>query len=282
MSWENIPQQINPVIFQIGNFKILWYSISYILAFATIYLLLKNKVEKNKEFAIKLFKDKKPFDKIELLFVFCLIGLFIGAKLGFILFYNLPEFLENPLSSITPFTNGKFTGFSGLSFHGALIGIVAAGLLFCKKEKLSFIKLANFIIVTIPLGYFWGRLGNFANGELYGRMTKNPIGMCFPRAGDCIIGNRHPSQLYEAFGEGLLLFVLLIYVNKTKFGKRNLFSIWLIAYGSIRFLIEFFREPDIHLGTIFLFFSTGQILCFFMTMLGFILIVYPKKTKTRF
>lgn len=276
--WSQIPETISPVAFKIGNFEVLWYSISYLLAFLSVYLLLALKIKRDPKKAREIFQTKKPLDSIETLFIFCLIGLFVGAKLGFIIFYDLKEFLINPLSSLSPFNQqGSFTGFSGLSFHGAVIGILLAGILFCKIKKVSFWKIANFVILVIPLGYFWGRMGNFMNGELYGRITESSIGMCFPRANDCHLGLRHPSQLYEAFGEGILLFLLLWLSQKANIGKNFLFQLWLILYGFIRFILEFFRQPDAHLGFIWLNFSMGQILSFLMIVLGFILILLAKK-----
>jgi phosphatidylglycerol---prolipoprotein diacylglyceryl transferase len=273
--WSSLPQKINPVAFEIGNFNVLWYSISYLFAFLTVYFFLKMRTKKENTLAIKTFQSQKPIEIIEDLFVYTIIGLFLGAKIGFILFYDFSNFLQNPLKSLSPFSNGTFVGFSGLSFHGATIGIILASIWFCKKKSLNFLAIANFVILAVPLGYFWGRIGNFLNGELYGRTTDSPLGMCFPRAGDCKAGMRHPSQLYEAFGEGIFLFLILWFFYKTtKFGAKILFPLWLIFYGSIRFIIEFFREPDLQIGFILFGLTMGQLLCFCMIIAGFVIIFF--------
>lgn len=279
-SWSSLPEKIDPVAFEIGTFNILWYSISYLFAFLTIYFFLRLRTKKESALALKTFQSQKPMEIIESIFVYAIIGLFLGAKLGFILFYDFPNFLQNPLQSLSPFSDGVFVGFSGLSFHGATVGIVLASVWFCKKKSLDFLEVANFIILAIPLGYFWGRIGNFLNGELYGRITNSPLGMCFPRAGDCEVGMRHPSQLYEAFGEGILLFLLLWFFYKTtKFGAKMLFPLWLIFYGAIRFIIEFFREPDLQIGFILFDLTMGQLLCFCMIIAGFAIIFFKHPTR---
>lgn len=277
-SWSTIPQRIDPVALQIGDFNILWYSVSYILAFFTAYFFLKIKIKKELALAKKIFKNDKPFESLETLFLISIVGLFLGAKIGFVIFYDLSNFIAQPIQSISPFSNGNFTGISGLSFHGAVIGIILAGVWFCKKYSLKFFDIANFIIIAVPLGYFWGRLGNFMNGELYGRITKSSIGMCFPKAGNCTNELRHPSQLYEAFGEGLVLFLVLWFLQKTKLKRISLFPAWLILYGLIRFLVEFFREPDAHIGFAVLNLTTGQILCFCMVLAGLVIIFFKKGT----
>lgn len=276
--WQSIPQKINPVALQVGDFNILWYSLSYILAFFTVYFFLKLRTKKEFVLAKKIFKNDKPFELLETLFLVSIVGLFLGAKIGFIIFYDLSNFIAQPIQSISPFSNGVFVGISGLSFHGAVIGIILAGIWFCKKYSLNFFDIANFVIIAIPLGYFWGRLGNFMNGELYGRVTESSIGMCFPNARNCESGLRHPSQLYEAFGEGLFIFLLLWFLQKTKLGGNFLFPAWLISYGLIRFLIEFFREPDVNIGFAVLNLTIGQILCFCMILVGFTIILFKKGT----
>ena len=277
--WSTFPKKIDPVAFQIGTFKILWYSISYLLAFFTVYFLLKRKTNNEPSLSQKVFKNKKPFEVIESFFLYSLAGLFLGAKIGFILFYDFSNFISNPLGSLSPFSDGLFVGFSGLSFHGGVIGIALAGFWFCKKYSLKFFSVANFIALAIPLGYFWGRIGNFLNGELFGRVTDSPLGMCFLKTGTCVGNKRHPSQLYEAFGEGILLFFILWFLNKTELGRKYLFSLWLILYGSIRFMIEFVREPDTHIGLTALDLTIGQLLCFFMIIIGCSIIYFTSGEK---
>ncbi len=272
--WHTLPQKINPVAFEIANFSILWYSISYLFAFFTVYFFIKIKIKNNNPLATKIFRSEKPFEVFETLFFYSIVGLILGAKIGFIFFYDFSNFISNPLQSLSPFYNNSFVGFSGLSFHGAVVGIILASFWFCKKHSLNFLHIANFTIISIPLGYFWGRIGNFLNGELYGRITESPIGMCFPRAGDCLLGKRHPSQLYEALGEGFFLFLILFLLNKTKAGAKMLFPSWLIFYGIIRFIIEFFREPDLQIGFIALGLTMGQLLCFCMIIMGVVILLF--------
>lgn len=277
--WSTLPQKINPVAFQFGELKLLWYSLSYILAFFVIYCFLKQQTKKHPAHAKETFKSTKPLEMIEIFFLYCILGLFFGAKIGFILFYDFSNFLSNPITSISPFTDNRFVGFSGLSFHGGVIGIALAGFYFCKRYSLKFFAVANFIILAIPLGYFWGRIGNFLNGELYGRITHSSLGMCFSKNNFCEEGKRHPSQLYEAFGEGIVLFLILWYLNKTNFGKKYLFSFWLIFYGLIRFMLEFLREPDVKIGLTVLNLTIGQLLCFCMIIIGLSIIYFGSKQK---
>lgn len=274
--WTNTPNFIEPIAFRFGAFPIHWYSISYLLAFLTIYFLLRLKLKKEVALSKKTF-GKKPLEKLETLFIFCVIGMFIGAKLGFILFYDLHNFMNAPLVSVSPFSNGNFVGISGLSFHGGVVGIIIAGIIYCKVYTLNFFKVSNFIIVTIPMGYFWGRLGNFFNGELYGRVTEKSWGMYFPR--DPSASLRHPSQLYEAFGEGLVLFIVLSFVSKNTSLKKHLLAMFLILYGIIRFATEFYREPDSQIGLFDLGLTIGQILCFVMITTGTFLILINRQTN---
>jgi phosphatidylglycerol:prolipoprotein diacylglycerol transferase len=165
------------------------------------------------------------------------------------------------------FSNGfQFVGISGMSYHGGLIGVLLAALIYCRKSGLDFWRAADLIIPSIPLGYTFGRLGNFINGELYGRVTTRPIGMFFPDAPGRSL--RHPTQLYEAFFEGLFLFVLL-WMSRKKLKSPGIFmGVYLIGYGTVRFFIEFFREPDAQIGFVVLSFTMGQLLCFTMLVCG--------------
>jgi len=165
-----------------------------------------------------------------------------------------------------------------MSYHGALIVIVIASVVFCRKYKLNFWLLADLLIPAVPLGYTFGRLGNFINGELYGRVTTVPWGMYFPL--DSLHRLRHPSQLYEALFEGIFLFIILWSLRNRIRISGALFSLYLIGYGSVRFFIEFFREPDRQLGFVLGSFSMGQILCFIMIILGgIIFIIRMAKSK---
>lgn len=266
IQWSEIPSLINPIVFSIDSFSLRWYSLSYLAAILTIYSLSYWRAKKEPEKFKSIFKDDDPTLVLNNLTIISLIGLFIGARLGYVLFYNFAFFLENPLTIIWPFENGEFTGLYGFSFHGGLAGILFSGLAYCYKKKISFLKATGFIFPAVPLGYFWGRLGNFMNGELYGRETSSPIGMHFPTDQQNLL--RHPSQLYEALGEGLIIFAILWPLrNNKKFQNKSL-ALFLILYGIIRFLIEFVREPDSQLGKLPLDLTMGQILCLLMISIG--------------
>ena len=271
--WQNLPLYIDPTIFTIGNFSFRWYSLGYILAFTTIYFFLKHRLQKQS--GPKLF----TLNQLENILLFSFLGALIGGKLGYIIFYDWQNFTTHPLQLFWPFDNNNtFIGIYGMSFHGGLIGALLSGWLTCKKYKLNFRRITNFIILAFPLGYFWGRLGNFMNNELYGRITESKIGMYFTSSDVKLNTLRHPSQLYEALGEGILLFIILKYFTKKKFWKYNLFPLFLIFYGLIRFIIEFFRQPDTHLGFISLNWLTmGQILCFIMIISGIIILWIKNK-----
>jgi len=207
-----------------------------------------------------------------------ILGLVIGARLGYVLFYNLSYYLEHPLEIILPFSfsNGvTFTGISGMSYHGGLIGVILSAWLYIRQAKLDWWSLVDLYIPAIPLGYTFGRLGNFINGELFGRATTSSIGMYFPlaKAGEL----RHPSQLYEAFFEGLFLFAILWSIRKIELPKGAMLALYLIGYGTVRFFIEYFRQPDAHLGFVLLSFSMGQILCALMIAAGIVLYFYLQK-----
>jgi len=159
-----------------------------------------------------------------------------------------------------------------MSYHGGLIGVIFAAWYYVRKEKLDWWNVVDLYIPAIPLGYTFGRLGNFINGELYGRLTTSPIGMYFPMAPAGEL--RHPSQLYEAFFEGIFLFAILWSIRKIKLPKGAMLALYLIGYGVVRFFIEYFREPDAHIGFVFLSFSMGQILCSLMIAGGIFLYFY--------
>ena len=202
--WQHIPEHINPTLVQIGSFQLRWYSLMYIAAFLTSYLLVIYRTRHEDRF------DYKP-ETIQDLFIWLITGLILGARLGYVLFYNLAYYAHHPLEIILPFefSNGiRFVGISGMSYHGGAIGVLLAGILFCRKYHLSIWNLADLLCPVIPLGYTFGRIGNFINGELYGRITNLPWGMYFPL--DVQHRLRHPSQLYEAFFEGIFLFADLL------------------------------------------------------------------------
>ena len=274
--WQHLPGNIDPVILEIGVFKIQYYGLMYIVAFAITYFLAAYRVKHEKRFAITVEQVKEAT-------VNMLLGLVVGARLGYVLFYNFSYYLKHPLEIVLPFQfeNGvEFVGISGMSYHGGVIGVLIVGGFFVRKYRLDFWEVCDLFAPVIPLGYTFGRLGNFINGELYGRITTAPIGMYFPLAPGP--ERRHPSQLYEAFFEGIFLFTILWFLRKQKMPKGATLAIYLIGYGLVRLLIEFFRQPDAHLGFIFLSLSMGQLLCSVMIAGGVFLYFYLWKKDKKF
>ena len=198
-----------------------------------------------------------------------MLGLIIGGRLGYVLFYHFSYYIRHPLEIILPFefSNGiRFTGITGMSFHGGLICVILFSWIYCRRNRLGLLSMADLFIPGIPLGYTFGRLGNFINGELFGRITTAPIGMYFPLAPERQL--RHPSQLYEAFFEGIFLFIIMWTLRNRVSTRGAMLAIFLIGYGTVRFFIEYFRQPDAHLGFVWLSFSMGQILCLLMIASG--------------
>jgi len=273
--WQYLPQTINPVIFEIGRFKIQYYGLMYIIAFAITYGMVLFRIHREQRFRISA-------EKIQDLMLYMILGVIIGGRLGYVLFYNLSYYLKHPLEIFLPFefSNGiTFTGIAGMSFHGGLICIIVFGWLYVRKAGFNFWNMADLFAPVVPLGYTFGRIGNFINGELYGRITSSPIGMHFPLAPG--IELRHPSQLYEAFFEGIFLFVVLWNVRNFKTPRGSMLSFYLIGYGTVRFFIEYFRQPDTHIGFVLMSFSMGQILCGLMIMGGMLLYLYLRRLDQR-
>jgi len=269
--WQHLPYDMNPIIFSVGPVAIRWYGTMYIIAFAIVWLLSKYRIA----------TEKLPFDKSfpgDAL-TWAMGGVLIGGRLGYILFYGFEWFLQDPIGTLLPIHFGSgtcaFAGITGMSFHGGLIGVTLALWLFTRKHKVDFLKTVDLFIPALPLGYTFGRLGNFINGELYGRVTTSAIGMYFPAAPTVAL--RHPSQLYEAFFEGIVLFVILWSIRKKAPWPGFLSGLYLIGYGTVRFFIEFYREPDAQLGFVFLNFSMGQVLCFLMIAVGVGILVWSKQ-----
>jgi phosphatidylglycerol:prolipoprotein diacylglycerol transferase len=269
--WQHLPQHISPVIFQIGSFKLQYYGLMYLVAFAITYGLVLYRLRHENRFDITR-------QQVNDLTTVIILGLMIGARLGYVVFYNPGYYLNHPLEIFLPFTfsNGiTFTGISGMSYHGGLIGILIALGLYTRRNAVRLRDVADLYIPGIPLGYTFGRLGNFINGELYGRITTAPIGMYFPLAPEK--APRHPSQLYEALFEGIFLFAVLWSFRKVKAPRGAMLAFYLIGYGTVRFFIEFYREPDAHLGFVVGFFSMGQVLCAAMIAAGTGLFFYLRR-----
>ncbi len=262
--WQRIPYNLDPVIVSIGGFELRWYGMMYVIAFVLTYVLVQYRVKQD--------ETEYSQEVIEHFFVLAILGVLLGGRLGYVLFYNFGYYLRHPLEAILPlsFTNGvEFTGISGMSYHGGVIGVVLAFIYVSRKHHVNFFRFVDVIIPAIPLGYTFGRLGNFINGELYGRITTVPWGMYFPA--DPTGQLRHPSQLYEGFFEGIFLFIILWTIRNRSPYPGFLAGLYLIGYGVVRFFIEFCRQPDPHLGKVLWFFTTGQILCAAMIAGGLLL-----------
>lgn len=274
MSWwyfySHIPYYIDPVAFKLGFLTIRWYSLMYLLAAVTCLMLLRWRLNHDPQAPFSSESASSNWNLILELFYVSFLGLILGARAGYILFYAFSDFIQNPLSYLIPFQNGVYVGFYGMSFHGGLIGAILSGYLYCRKKKLNFASVINFIIPTIPLAYVWGRLGNFFNSEIFGKPTQSFLGMYFPTDPQGQL--RHPSQLYEALGEGLLIFLILWPLRNTPGLQGKFLALYLILYGIIRFFLEFLRQPEDMLGLI----STGQLLCLTMVAVGAILFKFSK------
>jgi len=268
--WNHIPEHINPNIIEIGSFQLRYYGLMYLIAFFLTYILVQYRIRsEDYEYSTETIQD---------CFVWGIVGLIIGARLGYVLFYNFGYYLNHPLEVIFPFDFAggfRYVGISGMSYHGGAIGVLLASIVFCRRHRINFWRFADLFCPAIPLGYTFGRIGNFINGELYGRVTTVPWGMYFPL--DPYLSLRHPSQLYEAFFEGILLFTFLWIIRKRKHFEGFLFSLYLIGYGLVRFFIEFLRDPDPQLGVVLWSFTMGQILCIIMILCGIGVIMINKK-----
>lgn len=285
--WQNLPLAIDPVLFSIGSFQLRWYSLGWILSFATVYLLVRHRIRHEAPYKGLTQKTVDDF------FFYAVLGVLLGGRLGYVVFYNLGYYLNHPLEIVLPFsTDGgvKFTGISGMSFHGGVIGGVLVFTWYVRKKSLGFLKFIELFIPAIPLGYTFGRLGNFMNGELYGRSTDAPWGMHFydflpGGAKSPMLELRHPSQLYEALLEGVVS-GLLLWLLRKKAPPGVLFGLYFVTYGLFRFMIEFFRQPDAQFlaermdGSVFWFMTMGQVLCASMVAFGILAIVFTRKTRT--
>ncbi|QXK92388.1 prolipoprotein diacylglyceryl transferase [Neoehrlichia mikurensis] len=249
---------IGPIAFTIGYVKVRWYSLAYIIGALFSYWYMA-KVGKY------VILCRKDYDS---LMSWAMFGVLIGGRIGYVFFYDLSFYLQFPLEIIKVWHGG-------MSFHGGFIGLVVASQIFCLKKRISVLSLMDLYSCSVPLGLFLGRIANFINGELYGRVTNVSWGMIFPASNDLL--PRHPSQLYEAIFEGILLFLInnfLFYFTTAKEHKGLLFGITMTLYGVFRFVIEFFREPDIQLGYVLLNSITmGQLLSIPMVIAGIFLLI---------
>ena len=244
--------QLDPVALQLGPFAIHWYGLMYLLAFALVLVLGRWRIKHQPwtGWTNKMLDDALFYG---------VLGVILGGRLGYILFYKPGDFLAHPLDIFKVWEGG-------MSFHGGFLGVILAMALFARSRKLRWLSVTDFIAPLVPLGLATGRLGNFINGELWGRPTDLPWGMVFPQAADGIA--RHPSQLYQFAGEGLLLFAIVwVFALKPR-AVGAVSAVFLIGYGVLRFLAEFTREPDSFLGLLGLGLSMGQWLSLPMIVAG--------------
>ena len=250
----------DPVAFSFLIFEIRWYSISYILGILLGWAYIK-------KFIIKDSAIKKLFDNY---ISYLIIGIILGGRLGYVLVYNLEYYLSDLIKII-------YIWEGGMSFHGGVVGVIIASYVFCKIHKLNTFTFLDFISLSAPIGIFFGRLANFLNSELYGRQTDILWSVKFLKIDNL---NRHPSQIYEAILEGLILFIILNFFLKSLIrspGKISCF--FLIFYSLFRFIIEFTREPDLQIGLIFKILSIGQVISIFTLIVGFILYYFLRNNK---
>jgi len=245
----------DPVAIEFFSIEIRWYSLAYIMGILSGWILSK-----------KVFiTNPKLNEKFDDYITYLILGLIIGGRLGYVLFYNLSFYLDN-LFDIFKIWQG------GMSFHGGVIGIIIASILFAKKYSHNPFDYLDIVSLVAPIGIFFGRIANFINSELYGIETDMPWAVKFIQVDNLL---RHPSQLYEALLEGIILFLILLSVKNKSFAKAPGFisGIFLLFYSIFRFVIEFFRVPDDHLGYLLLNLTMGQIISFFFLIIGFYLIV---------
>ena len=252
---------IDPVIFGIGPLKVRWYGLMYVLGFSASYFLVQYQLRK---FDLKNFQAH--FENINFTLILSLI---LGGRLGYVFIYNLPYYLEHPGEILA-------TWQGGMSFHGAMLGVIISGFLYCKIKRLNFWQGADIYVVTIPIGLGLGRLGNFINGELFGRTTSVPWAMVFPGGGPLA---RHPSQLYEFLLEGVALFTCLWLLKEKKWPKGFMLAFFLVLYGVFRAFAELFREPDAQLGFLIMGATMGQLLSFLMVLAGLAIMLIRSRTS---
>ena len=263
MSLFTIPYPyIDPIIFQIGPLAIRWYSLAYIggLVFAWRYMLHLS----------KYFQDVASHDDIDDFLIWGTLGVVIGGRFGYIFFYNFDYFLINPIEMLQVWKGG-------MSFHGGILGVVISGLIFARQRGISILRFADIIACATPVGLFLGRLANFVNGELFGRISDVPWAMVFPQGGP---NPRHPSQIYEAILEGFVLFIVLFILSK-KESIRNrpgiLMGVFFLGYALARFFVELFRQPDAHIGLLAAGLTMGQWLSVPMIIGGLYFIMTSKR-----
>lgn len=248
---------INPVAVALGPLKVHWYGLMYLVGFVGAW-------------ALGRYRASKPDwpltpEQVDDLIFYGALGVVLGGRIGYMIFYQTDELISHPLSLFQVWDGG-------MSFHGGLLGVMIAMALFARKYHYAFFTLMDFVAPLVPIGLFAGRIGNFINGELWGKVTTLPWGMVFPTGGPL---PRHPSMLYEAFSEGILLFLILFFFSLKPRPRMAVSALFLTCYGIFRFLVEFVREPDPQLGYLWDGWLTmGQVLSTPMIVIGIGLMIY--------
>ena len=262
---NDLYQTLDPIAFSIGPFSARWYGIAYALGFLLAAVVIY--------FVGKRWKMRFDFENICVVIICAMVGVIIGGRLGYVLVYNGPFYAAHPLEVLN-FANG------GMSFHGGLVGALLAGIVAAKIIKIPYLSLLDVAIIGVPIGLFFGRCANFVNGELWGAPTDLPWGVVF--GGSAGMMPRHPSQLYEALLEGVLLFIAL-YALSRKCPPRpqgTFLGVFLIGYGLCRFLVEFVRQPDAQIGYLWGGWLTmGQVLSAPLVIVGVCVLIYAVRAK---
>lgn len=259
---NEIYQHLDPVAFCIGPFSVRWYGLAYLAGFLLAGVMIYR--------TSKRWKLNLDVDTISTIVLTIVIGILLGGRLGYCLFYGDGYYLQNPLE-IVKINNG------GMSFHGGLAGAIIAGLLICRNQKMPILSFADMACIGAPLGLFFGRIANFVNGELWGAPTDLPIGVVFGGSAGSLA--RHPSQLYEAVLEGLVIFIVLYCLSRKKkpLPQGSYSGLFLVLYGVFRILVEFVREPDVQIGYLFGGWLTmGMVLSIPLVVGGIALLIYAK------
>ena len=251
----------DPVAFQIMSFEIRWYSLAYVLGIVIGWILCKKIFIKNSDIS----------EKFDDYITYLIIGIILGGRIGYIIFYNFSYYLDN-IFDILKIWQG------GMSFHGGLLGVIASSYIFAKKNNQNPFFYLDQVSLVAPVGIFFGRLANFINSELYGTVSSAPWSVIFIKIDNL---SRHPSQLYEAILEGVILFLILIYFRSKNYLKKPglISGLFLIFYSIFRFFIEFFRVPDEQLGYLILKLSMGQVISLIFFMVGIILFYLKNENK---
>jgi len=247
---------IDPIIFSIGPVSLRWYGTMYLIGFLAAMFMANKAADRSNGLWTR--------DQVSDLLFYGFLGVILGGRVGYVLFYQFEYFLSDPLYLFEIWQGG-------MSFHGGLLGVILAIFIFARKTNKSFLAVGDFVAPLVPIGLGMGRLGNFINAELWGRQTDVSWAMVFPT--DPLQVPRHPSQLYEFALEGVVLFAILYIISRKTRSLGLASGVFLIGYGIFRSFIEFFREPDAHLGLYFSFISKGQILSIPMILIG-ILVIY--------